>query len=147
MGEALLWLFRIMFAVEDHYIESGEHLPKHIEAQCPNFGILSPGPDFTKAKVENDPTKIWVKTAKGVLEAVPAHTATDALKINTAREMREFMAVYERICGKGQPSFYDIIPHVEKESLRACLDKANANRYLDPRAESKCYEDWNSRGR
>lgn len=147
MGEALVWLFRIMFAVEDHYIESGEHLPKYVEAQCPNYGILLPGPDFTRAKVEEDSTKIWVKTAKGVLEAVPAHTATDALKIYNSREMREFMVVYERICGKGQPSFYDIIPYVEKESLRICLEKANANRYSDPKAESKCYEDWNSRER
>lgn len=142
MATILALISRIIFSVGMEARGSDLVLPNYIDAKCPNYGILSPDPELEKERFEDDPTNIWVKNSKGIHTVVPAYTATDALKIYESWEFRQFLTVYEMVCGKGlKPPFYDMIPYIKFESLRECIRKGNSSN--NPRASgmlrgSKC---------
>ncbi len=145
MGAILALIYRIIFGVVMEARGSDLVLPNYIDSKCPNYGILSPSSDeLEEARFEADPTNIWVKNAEGNHTVVPAYTATEALKIYEGWEFRQFLRIYEMVCGKGlKPPFYDMIPYVKSEPLRECIRKANSSN--NSRAEAECYEEANAR--
>lgn len=143
MAEFIAWIFRLIFSVGMEVRNSDLSHSNFIESRCPDYGILASSLEIEKAHLEDDHTKIWVRTSKGVLVALPKETATDALKIYESWEMKQFLKAYEIVCGKeSKPPFLDLIPYIKSESRRECIRKGNNPK--NPRAEEECYEGTNA---
>lgn len=106
-----------------------QDLPYALNAPCQEFGNYPTLEEIKKAKLKDDPTKIWVTTVKGNSIAVPATDAYDAIQISDEKALRQYMKSYESICGKGvKPPFYGYIHYVVETATRNCEEKSKSFR-------------------
>ncbi|EMO13543.1 hypothetical protein LEP1GSC165_1524 [Leptospira santarosai str. CBC523] len=119
--QVILILFGFLYSIPIYAEESSYAL----DAPCQEFGNYSNLEEIKKAKLKDDPSKIWVKTVKGERISVPATTAYDAIQHSDEKSFREFMKTYESICGKGsKPPFYNSIRFAAEVELKNCVEKS-----------------------
>ncbi len=120
----LLQVILIFFGLFYAQLVQGQDLPHTLNAPCQEFGNYPTLEEIKKAKLKDDPTKIWVTTVKGDRISVPATDAYDAIEISDEKGFRNFMKSYESICGKGsKPPFYDSIRFVVELETQKCVEE------------------------
>lgn len=118
-------MFGFLYSIPIYAEESSYAL----EAPCQEFGNYPTLEEIKKAKLKDDPTKIWVTTIKGDRISVPTTDAYDAIQISDEKGFHNFMKTYESICGKSaKPPFYDSIRYVVETETRSCEEKSKGFR-------------------
>ncbi|UOG59017.1 hypothetical protein [Leptospira noguchii] len=119
--QGILTLFGLFYI----QLVQAQDLPYALDAPCQIFGNYSTLEEIKKAKLKDDPTRIWVTTVKGERASVPATDAYDAIEISDEKGFRNFMKTYESICGKGaKPPFYNSIRFAAEIELKNCVERS-----------------------